>query len=156
MGSLTQASGDQRARLMAHVSGLPLLAEEIELGSSDAEETLSREHAFFVEALIPLMETVEARVYPELDRLLSCRLAMTPMEREHAEARDLIARIGGLRHTRGADRDRELAACLRRLHGLVSSHLAEESNYARVLEHNLDHVAADALGSSVQAASAAR
>ena len=40
------------------------------------------------------METVEAAVYPTLDRLLADRQTTAPMAREHVEIRRLVAAIG--------------------------------------------------------------
>ncbi len=153
MGTLTQASNQGRARVIEHMDRLPGLADDIERGSDDAATRLAEEHEFLVASLLPLTEDVERTIYPELDRLLSCRLAMTPMEREHAEMRVLVERIGRMRADPAAPRA-AIAADLRRLHALVSSHLAEESSYARILDHNLDRASAEALPASMGHAAA--
>ena len=152
MTSLTQVSVERRDRLMAHVDSLPGLADAIAQGADGAEARLASEEAFLVTSLVPLMDATERLLYPELDRLLSCRLAMTPMEREHAEVRRLIGQLGCLRTAGRTDtRAGEVATVLGRLHALLASHLADESSYARILERNVDGVFADALAGAMPA-----
>ena len=90
---------------------------------------------------IPHMASVEATLYPELDRLLSCRLAMTPMAREHDQIRDLVVRLGAVsdrsRATQADEPSSELARILRQLHDVLDRHLREEARYVPILEHNL-------------------
>lgn len=156
MGALMQLSNGNRERVMRHIEALPELADEIEAGAAAAEPHLAREAAFLAGSLVPLMDAVESLVYPELDRLLSCRLAMTPMEREHAEARRLIARIGDLASAPRSEASvSELGRALRRLYTLIASHLADESSYARLLEHNVDAPIAEALASAMPPVSTA-
>ncbi len=140
MGTLTQVAADRRAQLMTHVDGLPALADRLEASDADAAERLAAEHDYLVRDLIPLMATVEATFYPELDRLMSCRLGMTPLEREHEEIGELLARLGRARATGGATEPSEraeLARTIRRLHDITSRHLREEARYVPLLEHNL-------------------
>ncbi len=150
MGALTELSDGNRERLMVHIDALAILAEDIAAGVPSAERRLAEESRFLSTALIPLMDAVESLVYPELDRLLSCRLAMTPMEREHAEVRRLIARVrrlGAAPRTEASATD--LIEALRDLHGLITRHLADESSYARVLEHNVDVPMAESLATAM-------
>lgn len=151
MPTLTQVSNEHRERLMAHVEGLVTLADAIgqEPGASLAAR-VADEHAFLVGTLIPHMETVEAAVYPELDRLLSCRLAMAPMEREHIEVRKLVDHLGELStrlgHGGPSEADAiELNRVLLRLFSILKVHLREESLYLPILEHNLDPERTEAL-----------
>ncbi len=140
MATLTQVAADRRARLMAHVDGLPALADELETTDAVVNDRLATEHDFLVRELIPLMATVEATFYPELDRLMSCRLGMTPLEREHEEIRELVGRLGRVRATGGTNEGPEraqLAGTIRRLHEITSRHLREESRYVPLLEYNL-------------------
>ncbi|MCU0506748.1 MAG: hemerythrin domain-containing protein [Chloroflexi bacterium] len=152
MSHLKQVSDEHRDRLMAHVESLPGLADDIERGSaSDAASTLAAEHDFLVQALVPHMAAVETSVYPELDRLLSCRLAMTPMAREHETIRMLVIRLGEIRGdlTAGTGDRAEIAGLLRQLHDTLEPHLREEDHYVPILDHYLEAGRADAVASAV-------
>lgn len=150
MSTLTDVTNEQRDRLMAHVEGLPALAEEIRHGvDAEVAARFSSEYDFLVNALVPHMASVETTLYPELDRLLSCRLAMTPMAREHERIRELVAHLGRLGMTDDAaeneQRTEELSRTLHQLHDVVEPHLREESRYVPLLEHNLGSSAVEAL-----------
>lgn len=156
MPTLTQVSQEHRQRLMAHVEHLPQIADEI--GSRAWPSVLARltdENEFLVETLIPHMQTVDAAVHPELDRLMSCRLGMAPLEREHDEIRKLIAQLGGLIEPLGsreptAGETIELNRVLLKLHSILKVHLREESLYVPILEHNLSSEQADAIAVAME------
>jgi len=147
---------EHRQRLMTHVEHLPQIADEI--GSRSWPSVLARladEQGFLVETLIPHMQTVDAAVHPELDRLMSCRLGMAPLEREHDEIRKLIAQLGGL-VDQLSSRDPttgeaiELNRVLMKLHSMLKVHLREESLYVPILEHNLSPQQADAIAVAME------
>jgi hypothetical protein len=98
------------------------------------------------------MEAVESGVHQALDQLLSCRLAMEPMEREHAEIRKLIGQFGPL----SADESPvaadyvELNRVLVKLYSILKVHLREESMYIPIVEHNLDEQQVSALAASME------
>lgn len=151
MPTLVSTSREHRERLMAHVEKLPKLADEVgETHWPDLAARIAGEHAFYVSTLIPHMEAVETAVHPELDRLMSCRLGMAPLEREHEEIRKLIARLGDLSSLPSA-RDLtageaiELNRVLVKLYSIVRVHLSEESLYLPILEHNLTPEQAEAI-----------
>ncbi len=156
MATLTRVSLEHRERLMKHVEALPRLADSIgAVPASDLAASVAEEHAFLVETLLPHMEAVEAAVYPELDRLLSCRLAMAPMEREHREVRKLVGRLGGLcddlkRGPLSEAETVELNRVLIRLYSILKVHLREESLYVPILEHNLTQEQTDALALAME------
>lgn len=157
MTRLADVSQEQRTRLEAHVASLPQLADEIERApEAGAAARLAAEHDFFVQALIPHMATVESTLYPELDRLLSCRLAMTPMAREHETIRILVIRLGELRGDviGGSGDSAEVAATIRRLHAVLEPHLREEAHYVPILDRYLDEGRAASLAAAVDAADA--
>jgi hypothetical protein len=143
MATLTKVSSEHRQRLMAHVEALPPLADSIDkVPPATLAERVADEHDFLVQTLIPHMERVEAAVYPELDRLLSCRLAMAPMEREHVEVRRLVGQLGAIggRLQQGSSSEPdsvELNRVLIRLYSILKVHLREEALYLPILEHNL-------------------
>ena len=151
MATLASTSREHRDRLMAHVERLPKLADEVgETPWLEVQPRVADEHAFLVATLIPHMEKVEAAVHPELDRLMSCRLGMAPLEREHQEIRTLIARFGELAalpesHNLTAGEAIELNRVLVKLYSIVKVHLREESLYVPILEHNLTPEQAEAL-----------
>ncbi len=158
MSTIADVSQEQRIRLEAHVASLPELADEIERAPKpEAAARLAAEHAFLVQALIPHMATVESTLYPELDRLLSCRLAMTPMAREHEAIRILVIRLGELRGdvVGGSGDGVEVAATIRRLHAVLEPHLREEAHYVPILDRYLDEGRAASLAAAVDASDAA-
>jgi hypothetical protein len=156
MSTLTQVSQEHRERLMAHVDRLPDLADEVgRTAWTDVAGRIADEHDFLVSTLVPHMEAIEAAVHPELDRLMSCRLGMAPMEREHAEIRRLIARLGELAArpaTAGPTPGEqvELNRILLKLYSIVKTHLNEESLYVPILEHNLTPEQAEGLAVAME------
>jgi hypothetical protein len=159
MPTLSQVSEEHRRRLMAHVERLPQLADEI--GRAPWPEVGARvagERDFLVGTLIPHMETVDAAVHPELDRLMSCRLGMAPLEREHDEIRKLIAQLGDVSDHLGAREPTpgetiELNRILVKLYSILKVHLREESLYVPILEHNLSPEQAEAIAVAMEHAS---
>jgi iron-sulfur cluster repair protein YtfE (RIC family) len=99
--------------------------------------------------LIPHMETVEAAVFPTLDRLAAPGRATVPMVEEHREIRRLVARLGSFIDDLPAHVDRSSVLTLRRillrLHALLKAHLAEEELYIPILENRLTPVEEAAL-----------
>jgi hemerythrin-like domain-containing protein len=107
------------------------------------------------------METVEAAVYPTLERLLADTQTTAPMAREHVEIRRLVGAIGEFAEHPQSHADRGAVLALRRvllrLYALLKSHLSEEELYIPILEDNLtpaqeaalaralDHVASERL-----------
>ncbi len=152
MGTLTQVSTEHKERLMKHVDAMPGLADEV--GQTPWPQLAPRiadEHDFLVSTLIPHMEAVESGVHQQLDRVLSCRLAMEPMEREHAQIRKLVAQLGTF-PGKGALSEGdviELNRVLVKLYSILKVHLREEALYIPILEHNLDQEQLDALAVSM-------
>lgn len=156
MPTLSQVSQEHRERLMAHVERLPKLADD--LGQAPwpgVSARLADEHDFLVSTLIPHMQTVDAAVHPELDRLMSCRLGMAPLEREHEEIRKLIAQLGGLVESIAgreptAGETIELNRVLMKLYSILKVHLREEALYVPILEHNLSPEQAEAIAVAME------
>jgi hypothetical protein len=155
MSTLVAISEEHRARLTGHVDRLSPLADKI--GQSPWAEVsagLTEEHAFLTSTLIPHMQAVEDAVHTELDRLLSCRLGMEPLDREHQEIRRLIDRMGRLTETLGAREPTpgeaiELNRVLIKLHSILKVHLREESLYIPILEHNLSAAQAESIAAAM-------
>lgn len=159
MSALARTSREHRDRLIEHVERLPKLADEVgESSWPDLVARIADEHEFLVSTLIPHMETVETAVHPELDRLMSCRLGMAPLEREHQEIRELIERLGQLSaaptsHSLTTGETIELNRVLVKLYAIVKVHLREESLYVPILEHNLTPDQAEAIAVGLDHAS---
>lgn len=159
MPTLAQVSRDHNERLMAHVERLPKLADDIGVAPwADVRERLAGEREFLVATLIPHMESVDVAVHPELDRLMSCRLGMAPLEREHTEIGKLIAQLGDVAALAGAMEPTagqaiELNRILVKLYSILKVHLREESLYVPILEHNLLPEQAEAIAVALEHAS---
>ncbi len=152
MPTLTQVTAEHTERLMAHVDALPKLADQIDrLPAAELRAELEAQHEFLSQTLIPHMEAVEAGIHQELDRLLSCRLSMDPMEREHAQVRSLIEQLGrfGRKPDLAAAEKVELNRVMLKLYSILKVHIREESMYVPILEHNLDQEKLDALVASM-------
>ena len=152
MPTLTQVSTEHRERLMTHVDALPGLADEVGTTTWSAlRRRIAEEQEFYAGTLVPHMNAVEAGIHQELDRLLSCRIAMEPIEREHAEVRKLVERLGALaaENVLTAGHELELNRVLIKLYSILKVHLREESRYVPILEHNLDPEKIDALVASM-------
>ncbi len=156
MPTLTQVTAEHTERLMAHVDALPKLADEIALvPAAELRSKLQAQHEFLSGTLIPHMEAVEAGIHQELDRLLSCRRSMEPMEREHAQVRALIDQLGRLaaRPELTEPEKVELNRVLVKLYSILKVHIREESLYVPILERNLEGEKLDALVASMDHAS---
>jgi hypothetical protein len=156
MASLTQVSEQHGQRIMGHVDHLPELADEVGRKPwSQVAPRLADEHDFLVSTLLPHMEKVEAAVHPELDRLMSCRLGMAPLDREHVEIRKLVAQLGGLttaiegREPTGGEA-LELNRILLKLFSIVKAHVREEALYVPILEHNLSEEQTEAIAVAME------
>jgi hypothetical protein len=151
MSTLLGISKQHQTRLTSHVDRLSRLADEI--GQSpwpQVSANLAEEHDFLTSTLIPHMQTVEDAVHSELDRLMSCRLGMEPLDREHEQIRGLIARMGNLTESLGLREPSpgeaiELNRVLVKLHSILKVHLREEALYVPILEHNLSAAQAEAI-----------
>ena len=143
MLSLPATEHQHHALIVPHVDALPVIAEMVAEGATDAfRERLADEHRFIVGQLVPHMERAEETLYPELERLMQNRHSMTPMRQEHALARRLIGSLGV--YVADVETGRLTAAqatglrrVLFRLYAILKVHLIEEEQYLGVLEHNL-------------------
>jgi hypothetical protein len=140
--TLSSVSLEHHARLARHVDAMPAVGDLIGLATPEELRVRLDETAAFLEGLfLPHMEQAEASLYPELERLLQNRHAMTPMRREHAEIRELIGTLSNLRAhlDAGALHTGECVALRRvvfRLYALLKVHLAEEQLYVGILERD--------------------
>ncbi len=149
--SLPETNRRHGDELRLHVDRWPEIADLVADGApAEIRTRLDPEYDFIVHRLLPHVRTVEATLYPELERLMGCCHSMLGMRREHEELVRLIGSIGGYRddiaaaHPGVAERT-GLRRALYRLHAILKVHLAEEDLYVGVLEHNLSDPELDAL-----------
>jgi iron-sulfur cluster repair protein YtfE (RIC family) len=111
-------------------------------GLLNAAPKLREAHHALLTRLIPHMETVEAAVYPTLERFVADRPISVPMAAEHQEIRRLVSALGKETSESSLERaDRSTVLLLRRillrLYVLLKTHLAEEELYLPILEDRL-------------------
>jgi iron-sulfur cluster repair protein YtfE (RIC family) len=153
---LTQVSAQHDQRILAHLDLLPGLAEEVGRKPwADVEVRLAAEHDFLVSTLLPHIERVEAAVHPELDSLMSCRLGMAPLEREHKEIRKYVAETGELLASLAGREPTvgevvELNRVLLELFWTLKLHIREERLYLPILERNLSREQAEAIAMAME------
>ena len=121
---------------------LPGVADGLDTAGLVGQLPLLREaHEGLTRHLIPHMETVEAAVFPTLDRLTAPSGTTVPLVEEHREIRRLVVRLGSFIEDVPAHVDRSSVLTLRRillrLHALLKAHLAEEELYIPILEDRL-------------------
>ena len=150
--SLPQTGHEHHERIREHVDRLPALADMLELRPPPPEfaPRFIREYDFITGTLWPHVEVVEASVYPELERLMQNRHSMAPMRREHEELGRLIESMGSyVDRVEAGPLNPTDALGLRRLiiqfYALVKTHVAEETEYLRVLQGNLSDEEQDAI-----------
>lgn len=154
--TLTRVSEEHRQRLASHVDRLPLLADEIGRASwAEVAAGIADERGFLTTTLVPHMQMVEEAVHTELDRLLSCRLGMEPLDREHKEIRSLIDRLGEMTDRFGIQGPSpveaiELNRVLVKLYSILKIHLREEAMYVPILEHNVSVAQAEAIAVAME------
>jgi hemerythrin-like domain-containing protein len=146
MHALPIAGRLHHAELSEIIDSLLPLAAELEAPQPGLSVRLVDAYDRIADQLVPHMEQAETTLYPQLERLMQNRHSMTPMRREHAEARRLIDELGSL-----AARDLTLANRLRlrrimyRLYATLQIHLGDEDAYLGVLDHNLSEAEQDEL-----------
>ena len=138
MHALPIAGRLHHAELSQIIDALPALANELDTPQPGLSVRLVDAYDRIADQLVPHMEQAETTLYPQLERLMQNRHSMTPMRREHAQARLMIDELGAL-----AGRDLTLANRLRlrrvmyRLYATLKIHLGDEEAYLGVLDHNL-------------------
>lgn len=144
---LTRVTNEHHDLLWGYVSQLNDLADCLNCDCLDTARLLAqlpqlREvHGGLTSHLIPHMETVEAAVFPTLERLAAERDMTVPMAAEHQEVRRLVAALGEFIDNLPAHVDRAEVLALRRmllrLYALLKTHLSEQELYTPILEDRL-------------------
>jgi len=166
MQNLPRVSHEHHDRLWGYVDQLDSLADRLSSDSLDTTRLIEELPELrglqdgFTSKLIPHMETVEAAVYPTLERLLADSQNTAPMAHEHIEIRRLVAAMGEFADDPQAHADRGAVLALRRvllrLHALLKAHLAEEELYIPILEDRLTPIEEAALARALDHVAAAR
>lgn len=155
MHALPIAGRLHHAELTEIIDALPPLAAELDAPQPGLSVRLVDAYDRIADQVVPHMEQAETTLYPQLERLLQNRHSMTPMRREHAQARELIDELGAF-----AGRDLTFSNRLRlrrivyRLYAMLKIHLGEEEAYLGVLDHNLSPAEQDELVRAMEHASA--
>ena len=147
MQPLTRVSHEHHDLLWRYVNELNDLADCLNCDCLDTARLVAqlprlREvHDGLTGRLVPHMETVEAAVFPTLERLTAERGMTVPMATEHQEIRRLVAALGAFIDNLPAHVDRTAVLALRRvllrLYALLKTHLSEEELYIPILEDRL-------------------
>jgi hemerythrin-like domain-containing protein len=154
--SLPRVSHEHHERLVRHVDAMPAVADLIgAVGAAELAPRVDELCAFLTDLLIPHMEAAERALYPELERMLQNRHSMTPMRREHAEIREIVADLD--RRRTGIDEGRltvaEAVALRRvifRLYALLKVHLAEERLYSDIVHHGVSDEVGETLAGALE------
>lgn len=154
--SLPRVAHEHHERLMQTVDRMPALGDAILGGKPDDLRTpVAEMDTFLSGVLVPHLESAEATLYPELERMMQNRHSMTPMKREHTEIRKLTADF----HTLGVElttlapslaRSLALRRVVFRLYALLKIHLAEEELYVGIVNKGVTQEAADLLAAALE------
>jgi hypothetical protein len=160
MRSLPEAHREHHARIRPHVERLAELAAMVGRATpAELDTRFQEECSFVVGDLVPHMETIEATLYDDLERLMDGRHSMAPMREEHERLRLLtssLCRYGELVADQRLTQADEigLRRVLYRLYTILTVHLDEEELYLAVLDRNLTDLEKDALARGIEHATA--
>lgn len=153
--TLPQVGHEHHERLLVHVNQMPEVADRL-LATTPGE--LRREvgevREFLTGMLVPHIDAAEQTLYPELERMYQNRHSMTPMRREHAEVRRLVADFTKLAQQVDAGHvslggNLALRRVIFQLYALLKIHLAEEAIYLRIVDHGVATDVADMLAAAL-------
>lgn len=153
--TLPQVAHEHHERILRRVDQLPAIADGLLTSKAgDIPQGLHETSTFLTGTLIPHVDAAERTLYPEMERMLQNRHSMTPMRREHAEVRRLVAEFTKLAaqvESGGAGIGRRLALrrVLFQLYAVVKVHLAEEDEYLRIVEHGVATDVAERLAAAL-------
>jgi hypothetical protein len=153
--SLPRVAHQHHERLMHEVDRMPALGDAI-LGAkpADLKAPIAEMDGFLSGVLVPHLEAAEAALYPELERMMQNRHSMTPMKREHAEIRKLVADFHTIGHefagsAPSVTRSLALRRVVFRLYALLKVHLAEEELYVGIVNKGVTEEVADLLAAAM-------
>jgi hemerythrin-like domain-containing protein len=152
--TLPNVSHEHHERLMHHLDAMTAVGDLVGAAPSELRPRVDAVAAFLNGLLLPHMEAAEGTLYPVLERLLQNRHSMTPMRREHAEIRQLVAELVRLqlRLDDGPLHTGESVALRRvifRLYAMLKVHLAEEQLYLGIIEQGVSAEGAEKLATAM-------
>jgi hemerythrin-like domain-containing protein len=153
--TLPQVAHEHHERLLHHVDEMPAIADMLLTASTeDIRQSVDALSSFLTGTLVPHVEAAEATLYPELERMFQNRHSMSPMRREHAEVRRLVADFAKLAEQVNAGpittrKKLGLRRVMFQLYALLKIHLAEEEVYLRIVDHGVTAEVADVLAAAM-------
>jgi Hemerythrin HHE cation binding domain len=154
--TLPQVAHEHHERLLHAIDRMPAVGDAVLAAPMvELRPQLDELRGFLTGLLLPHLENAEATLYPELERMLQNRHSMTPMRREHAEIRRLIADVDHLVGALGEARPTignaiALRRVVFRLYALLKIHLVEEESYVRIVNHGVTDEAAEVLAAALR------
>lgn len=154
--SLPRVAHEHHERLMTHVEEMPAVGTLIlDTPVAELRPRLADVDGWLTGLLVPHLESAEATLYPELERMLQNRHSMTPMRREHAEIRRLVAEWSRLVAKVGDEelhmgRKIALRRVLFQLYALLEIHLVEEEVYIPIVTHGVGDEAAEVMAAALK------
>jgi hypothetical protein len=155
--TLPRVTHEHHERLMSHVDEMPAVGKAMLAAPlAELKPRLVEMEGWLSGLLVPHLEAAERTLYPELERMLQNRHSMTPMRKEHAEIRRLVADFSRLLNELG-DEERPhvgrivaLRRVLYRLYALLEIHLVEEELYVPIVNHGVTDEAAEVMAAALQ------
>jgi iron-sulfur cluster repair protein YtfE (RIC family) len=153
--TLPKVAHEHHELLLRHVNEMPAIADLLLTADSDeVRRNVDGLSGFLTGTLVPHVEAAERTLYPELERMFQNRHSMSPMRREHAEVRRLVADFASLTEQIDASPITvRMKLALRRvmfqLYALLKIHLAEEEAYLRIVDHGVTTEVADVLAAAL-------
>jgi iron-sulfur cluster repair protein YtfE (RIC family) len=153
--TLPQVGHEHHERLLVHVNQMPEIADRFMTATPDElRRQVAELREFLTGTLVPHVDAAERTLYPELERLYQNRHSMSPMRREHAEVRRLVADLSKLAD--GVDAGHvslggtlALRRVVFQLYAILKIHLAEEELYLRIVDRGVATDVADLLAAAL-------
>ena len=141
MSVLTQQLNDEHAKLLPRIDELRVIADDAPAMPEKAlRDRVEITHRFLVSDFIPHMDAEQETLHPVMERLLREHHPRIPLGHTHHEIRGLIDALGALSEPGGvvgAAWLLETRRALYELFALLKIHLAEEEQFAPILEAEL-------------------
>jgi hemerythrin-like domain-containing protein len=153
--TLPQVGHEHHERLLVHVNQMPEVADRFLTATPDElRREVGEVREFLTGMLVPHVDAAEQTLYPELERMYQNRHSMTPMRREHAAVRRLVADFAKLAQQVEAGHvslggNLALRRVIFQLYALLKVHLAEEEIYLRIVDHGVATDVADLLAAAL-------
>jgi len=154
--TLPRVTHEHHERLMHHVEEMPAIGTAmLSAPMAELKPRLLELEGWLTGLLLPHLEAAENTLYPELERMLQNRHSMSPMRKEHAEIRRLVAEYSRLLKELGDERRHigrtvALRRVLYRLYALLEIHLVEEEALVPIVSHGVTDEAAEVMAAALK------